>query len=125
MAARSCSTNPWSKPPTKRVRHGQAAGQLRELVQGEQVEIPEQEQAGHDAGDHNQIAVALCLLRRPAGGRIDHRREMVLGDRRVGAVLLDPLRGCLGHGSIIARPAHRSRRRLPGAAPLFTASGRR
>ena len=89
----------------QRIRHGLAVRQLRELVEGEEVQVPEQEQAGHDPGNHNQIAVALRLLRRPVGGRIDHRREMVLGDRRIRAVLLDPLCGCLGHGSIIARPA--------------------
>ena len=99
---------PQVKAADQRVGHCLAARQLRELVEGEQVQIPEQEQAGHDSGDDNQIAVALCLLRCPAGGRIDHRREMVLGDRRVGAVLFDPLRGCLGHGSIIARPARPS-----------------
>ena len=74
-------------------------------VQGQQVQVPEQEQACHHAGNHNQVAVALSLLRRPRRGGVHHRWKVVLRHNRFVAVLLDPLGRGFGHGTII--PPHK------------------
>ena len=94
-----------SKPPTRESGMASSPESWVQLVQGQQVDVPEQEQADHHARDEDQVAVVLGLLRRPAGGGVDHRREAVLRNSRLGAVLLDPLRWGFGHGTII--PLHK------------------
>ena len=91
------------KAPEQRIRHSQPARKLGQLIEGQQVQVPKEEEAGHQTGNEDQIAVVLGLLGGTRRAGVDDSGEMVLGDFSLGSVLFDPLCGCFGHGSIIAR----------------------